>query len=54
MISDIFYDLETAADGSVSALPLPGGSIGDVLNGSLRLPARLAQLFGYILEDYGS
>ncbi|HMT49591.1 hypothetical protein [Dietzia sp. UBA5065] len=54
MLSDLLHDAHEAIDGSVSDLTLPESSVGDVLNGVLRLPARLISLLEYLLEDFGS
>lgn len=54
MLSDSLHNAHGVIDGSVGDLPLPGGSVGDALNGLLRLPARLVTLLEYILEGFGS
>lgn len=54
MSSEFLHDAHEVIDGSVGDLTLPGGSVGDLLNGLLRLPARLLTLAEYLLEDFGS
>jgi hypothetical protein len=52
--SDFSYDIMITLDGSVDDMSLPAGSLGDLLNGVLRLPAVLFRTLGYVLEDFGS
>lgn len=54
MISPFLLQLAIGSHQAINTLPLPGGSVGDLLNAALRLPPRLVELATNFAAGFGS